>query len=63
VGIQKLRVYTNAFNLLTWTRDPLVKNLDPEKQSGPALPDGTYATYGHNYPLTKNYNIGLNITF
>ena len=57
-GIQRLRVYTNGFNLYTWTRDPLAKILDPEKTAGP----GT-ATYGHNYPLTKNYNIGLNLTF
>ncbi|WP_129593656.1 SusC/RagA family TonB-linked outer membrane protein [Seramator thermalis] len=58
IKVQRLRVYTNAFNLLTWTKDPLVKKLDPEKTAGP----GT-ATYGHNYPLTKNFNIGLNVTF
>jgi len=58
IGVQRLRIYTNAFNLLTFTADPLVKNLDPEKTAGP----GT-ATYGHNYPLTKNYNIGINVTF
>jgi len=58
IKVQRLRVYTNAFNLLTWTKDPLVKKLDPEKTAG----SGT-ATYGHNYPLTKNFNIGLNVTF
>ena len=58
IKVQRLRIYSNAFNLLTWTKDPLVKKLDPEKTAGP----GT-ATYGHNYPLTRNFNIGLNVTF
>lgn len=58
IGLQKLRLYINGFNLFTLTKDRLVKKLDPEKTAGP----GT-ATYGHNYPLTKSYNIGLNLTF
>ena len=55
VGIQRLRVYVNAFNLLT-IADPFVKPFDPEKI------EGAFSA-GFTYPLTKSYNIGLNLTF
>lgn len=53
VGIQNLRVYVNAFNLATFTSSGgLMKYMDPENSNG-ALRD---------YPQTKNFNFGLNLT-
>ena len=51
VGIKNLRLYVNAYNLLTITG---VKGLDPEKPS---------ETYGYLYPLSRTYNFGGSITF
>lgn len=50
-GIQRARVYFSGYNILTFTG---IKYLDPEHPSD---------TYGYLYPLTKSYNIGLNISF
>jgi TonB-linked SusC/RagA family outer membrane protein len=54
-GIQNLRIYVSAFNLFT-IADPFVKPFDPEKIEGAF-------NAGFTYPLTKSYNIGLNLTF
>lgn len=51
LGIKKARLYFNGYNLLTFTG---IKYLDPEHPSD---------TYGCLYPLTKTYNIGVNLTF
>ncbi len=51
IGIKNLRLYINAYNLLTITG---VKGLDPEKPS---------ETYGYLYPLSRTYNFGGSITF
>jgi hypothetical protein len=51
VGIQKIRVFANGYNLLLWTHIPF---MDPEH---PTVIDGS------TYPITKNYNIGVNVTF
>ncbi len=51
-GIKAFRVYANGFNLFTWSG--LNSVVDPEH---------TKDTYGYQYPITKNYNVGLNITF
>ncbi|PSR53507.1 SusC/RagA family TonB-linked outer membrane protein [Adhaeribacter arboris] len=50
-GIQKLRVYVNAFNLLTYSPD--YKDFDPELSSGS----------GQGYPLQKIVNGGISVTF
>lgn len=47
IGIKNCRFYVSGFNLVTWTK---LQYVDPEK-------DGPYL-----YPITKNYNFGLNIT-
>lgn len=52
LGIQDLRVYANGFNLLTWCSDDL-GYIDPENPGGSI----------ERYPIMKNYNIGLNVTF
>jgi hypothetical protein len=60
VGLKKLkissiRIYVNGSNLYTLC-DKFLKNFDPERGEGP---------YGveYDYPLTKAYNVGLNVTF
>lgn len=50
--IKSLRVYVNGFNLVTWSG--LNDLVDPEH---------TNASYGNTYPITKNYNFGVNLTF
>ncbi len=55
IGIQKLRMYANGFNLLTFA-DPFVKAFDPERLEG-------LFNAGFNYPLTKSFNFGVNINF
>ena len=50
VGVQKLRVFVSADNVITW--DHLrMGHLDPENND----PIG--------YPVTKMINIGMNLTF
>ena len=55
LGAKSVRVYTNGYNLLTWTKlDKLYSNLDPEVLEASAdLP----------YPPTRILNMGLNVTF
>ncbi|MBN8858529.1 MAG: TonB-dependent receptor [Sphingobacteriales bacterium] len=50
-GIKRVRVYVNAFNPLTWSK---LKFVDPEHSPGED---------GKEYPIVKNYNIGVNVTF
>ncbi len=45
-----IRVYANGLNLLTWDRLP-TKDLDPE------------LVYNLSYPITRLYNVGINVTF
>ncbi|QEH43442.1 TonB-dependent receptor [Chitinophaga sp. XS-30] len=49
-GIRNLRVYVNGFNLHTWTK---IKFIDPEQtpQDNSSL-----------YPITRNFNFGVNIS-
>jgi hypothetical protein len=55
IGLTNVRVYANALNLLTFS-DPFLKQFDPEKY------EGDYQA-GYNYPLTKSFNFGLNVSF
>jgi hypothetical protein len=55
VGIDNFRIYANGHNLYTWA-DDFVKPFDPEKI------EGAYSA-GLTYPLTRSYNMGINITF
>lgn len=50
-GIAGVRVYSSAYNLLTFTK---VKYIDPEH---------TNDLWGYIYPLNKSVSIGLNIRF
>ncbi|HLP05286.1 MAG TPA: hypothetical protein VK152_07645, partial [Paludibacter sp.] len=51
VKIGKVRVYANGFNLLTLSNLSFV---DPEHPSD---------SYGYLYPIMKNCNLGVNVTF
>ncbi len=50
IGINKLRVYLNGRNLVTWSK---IKHLDPENPQ----------TRGWFYPQQRVYNLGVNLQF
>lgn len=50
LGMQRMRIYTNGFNLLTFSK---LDFIDPEASSG----DGQY------YPQKRIVNVGLSVTF
>ncbi|MFT7070465.1 MAG: hypothetical protein ACJAZY_003362, partial [Spirosomataceae bacterium] len=54
-GVRNMRVYASGFNLYTFA-DAFVKPFDPEKI------EGAYSA-GFTYPVTKTYNVGLNVNF
>ena len=58
VGIENLRVYLSAYNLLTITG---LDYLDPEFYIHPT--DGGVSNLGYFYPINKTYTIGLNVKF
>lgn len=55
LGLGRVRVYGNAHNLLTFA-DSFLKQFDPERF------EGDYQA-GYNYPLTKSFNFGVNVSF
>lgn len=67
IGVKKLRVYVNSYNLATFTG---LKNYDPEHQ-GPKPNDRdinpgdpfSIALGGYTYPMNRTFNLGANITF
>jgi len=63
IGVDRLRVYFNAFNLLTFTADPFMKQFDPERSNGAPANNPNQPSQGYTYPLSKNYNLGLNLSF
>jgi TonB-dependent starch-binding outer membrane protein SusC len=64
VGIQSVRVYVNAFNLLTYAPD-LKDEFDPELTGGDreSPTGGDVSTAGQGYPLQKIVNAGISVTF
>ncbi len=60
IGIQNLRVYLSAYNLLTFTD---LKYMDPEFYTNPDESKGGLTDYGYNYPLNKTVTVGLNVKF
>ncbi|MDR1202405.1 MAG: TonB-dependent receptor, partial [Tannerellaceae bacterium] len=57
-GIQNLRIYVSAYNLLTITN---LKHMDPEFYMTPS--GGGLGDMGYNYPINKTITVGLNIKF
>jgi TonB-linked SusC/RagA family outer membrane protein len=67
IGVKKLRVYVNSYNLLTFTG---LKNYDPEHQgtdSGgtSSLDGGNFSTTfaGYTYPEDRTFNLGATVSF
>lgn len=62
LGLERLRIYANGFNLLTFTG---LKYMDPEypgwNVNNPESGDDT--TWGYIYPISMNFNFGVNVTF
>ena len=52
VGVQNVRFYVSAYNLLTFSG---LKYLDPEFN--------VTSSYGYNYPISKTVTLGLNLKF
>lgn len=50
-SIQRLRIYANGFNLLTFTN---ARDIDPERPT---------SGHGYVYPLMKTFTFGLNLSF
>jgi TonB-linked SusC/RagA family outer membrane protein len=63
LGMQNVRVYVNAFNLLTYSPD--FKEFDPELTGGDrnSPTGGNIGTSGQSYPLQKIINGGISVTF
>lgn len=54
IGAGRIRLYANGLNLITWDKLPN-KDIDPEISGG--------MFEGYSYPITRLYNLGLNVTF
>jgi TonB-linked SusC/RagA family outer membrane protein len=57
-GLSKLRVYGQAYNLLTFTN---YSGMDPEVNTG--APGAIGIDFGGNYPIAQKYLFGVNLTF
>jgi TonB-dependent starch-binding outer membrane protein SusC len=64
MGLQKLRIYLNASNLLTYAPD-MKGEFDPEMTGGDrnSPTAGDVSTAGQGYPLQKIVNGGISVTF
>lgn len=64
IGLQNLRVYVNASNLLTYAPD-MKDEFDPEMTGGDrnSPTGGDVSTAGQGYPLQKIINGGFSLTF
>lgn len=60
LGVKDLRVFSNGFNLYTWTKLDKRYQLDPEINQGT---NGTGGTTRPNYPPQRVFNFGINATF
>ena len=62
LGVERLRVYSNGFNLLTFTG---LKYMDPEYPGWNVrnAESGDDTTWGYIYPISMNFNFGVNVTF
>ncbi len=62
VGMKDLRVYVNAYNLLTITG---IKNMDPERpgHQGGANNGNESGILFYNYPVNRSFNVGATLKF
>ncbi len=59
IGINKIRIYTTAINLLTFTKYP---GADPEIGQD-SNGNQAFGVDRGLYPSSKTYNVGVNVTF
>ncbi len=59
-GVQRLKLYVNAENLLTFSHCTFV---DPESSEFGGNMDSSGANSARNYPSLRYYGVGLNVTF
>ncbi|MDO4194527.1 MAG: TonB-dependent receptor [Prevotellaceae bacterium] len=60
-GIQSVRVYVNAYNLLTFTG---IDNIDPERPGSRGINGGgENASLFYRYPVNRTFNIGATVKF
>jgi TonB-linked SusC/RagA family outer membrane protein len=62
LSVKELRVYVNAYNLLTFTKN---NDIDPERpgQRGSANSDGSSGVLFYNYPINRTFNFGASLKF
>jgi TonB-linked SusC/RagA family outer membrane protein len=60
IGIKRLRVYGNSYNLATFTG---LQNYDPEHPGERPGAGFDQALGGYKYPLNRTFNVGANVTF
>lgn len=61
VKIKNLRIYVNAYNLLTFSN---LKNIDPERPgTNGGVNTGSDSVLFYNYPVNRTFNVGANIKF
>lgn len=58
--MKEIKVYSNGYNLFTWTKLGSLYQLDPEINQGSTGSSGTDRT---NYPPQRVFNFGISITF
>jgi TonB-linked SusC/RagA family outer membrane protein len=58
--MKSIRVYSNGYNLITWTKLDKLYQLDPEINQGST---GTSGTDRVNYPPQRTINFGISATF
>lgn len=60
-GVRSLRIYVNAYNLLTFTG---LKNMDPERPGATgSTGSGNDSSLFYRYPVNKTFNVGATIKF
>ncbi len=62
LSVRELRLYVNAYNLLTFTKN---KDLDPERPGhrGSANNNADAGELYYNYPVNRTFNIGATLKF
>jgi hypothetical protein len=60
VSLQNVRLYVNAYNLLTFTK---LRYMDPEFYTTNDTSKAGLTDLGYNYPINKSFSIGLTAKF
>ena len=60
LNMETLRVFLNGQNLYTWTK---FVGLDPENNQGAAVAGSFFAGAANAIPVTRTFNVGVNVQF